>query len=271
MKNLILFIGVLFCGHFGYSQVFSNNDLSITQLEKGMWVVETSDNATMYLIEGDNKAMLIDVGTKCQDLDKVIKRITDKPLEVVLTHFHPDHAGNIAYFDTVYMHEGDTALIRMLKIPYTGEIEYVSDGDEIDLGNRKIEILHAPGHTPGSIVLLDTKTSSCFTGDAFGSGQVWLQLEPYSSIDTYIRSCKIMQAKMSSEGITKIYCGHYPYVKTAFDKKYLADMQNLAEGLKNGTAPEARPYEVKVSIGSQNPMIATLGQASIVFDPEHLK
>lgn len=47
-------------------EVFKNNDLTITKLEKNMWVVETSDNTTMYIIEGSKKAMLIDNGTKCE-------------------------------------------------------------------------------------------------------------------------------------------------------------------------------------------------------------
>jgi hypothetical protein len=48
-------------------------------------------------------------------------------------------------------------------------------------------------------------------------------------------------------------------------------MRELAEELYNGTVPEVKPYPTKLSIGTQNPMIATKGQASIVFDPDKLK
>jgi hypothetical protein len=48
-------------------------------------------------------------------------------------------------------------------------------------------------------------------------------------------------------------------------------MRTLAEALVNGTAPKATPHPQKVSIGCENPMMVTLGGATIVFDPEHIK
>jgi len=48
-------------------------------------------------------------------------------------------------------------------------------------------------------------------------------------------------------------------------------MRTLAEALVDGTAPEAKPHPQKVSIGSDHPMMVTLGEATIVFDPEHIK
>ena len=91
-------------------QVFKNDDLAISILEEKVWVIETTDNTTMYLIEGNTKALLIDTGTKCDKLDEVIRNITTKPLNVVLTHAHPDHAGNIRFFDEIYLHANDTVL-----------------------------------------------------------------------------------------------------------------------------------------------------------------
>lgn len=271
-KYYILFIVlVLLTGTTAFAQVFKNEDLTISELEDHVWVVETTDKTTMYIIEGKKKAMLIDAGTKCEKLDEVVRKITSKPLYVVITHFHPDHAGNIKYFDRIYMHEADTPLIRMMNIEYEGEIEFVKEGDVFDLGDKKIDVVFTPGHTPGSIVLVDKQAGNCYTGDAFGSGMVWLHLEPYTNISTYVESCEKMEQIMEEESITKIYCGHYPYVKKAFDKSYIADMHLLAKDLLNGTAPEAKPFQMKLSIGAKNPMIVTSGQASIVFDPERVK
>jgi hydroxyacylglutathione hydrolase len=249
------------------AQVFKNSDLSVTALGDKVWVVETTDNTTMYLIEGSAKALLIDTGTKCEKLDEVISQITIKPLIVVLTHAHGDHAGNIRFFDEIFLHPADTVLLDKT---YSGKVRFVSDGDVFDLGGRQIEVSHMPAHTPGSIVLLDKKYGNCFSGDAFGSGQVWLQLRPFAPMKTYISSLKKMEALMD-QGITKIYCGHYPYVKKAYDKSYITAMRQLAESIDNGTAPEAKPYPVKVSIGCPNPLIVTNGPASIVYDPEHVK
>lgn len=247
--------------------VFKNADLEISKLEDKVWVIETTDKTTMHLIEGTKKALLIDTGTKCEKLDEVIQKITQKPLDVVITHAHGDHAGNIRFFDEIYIHPADTVLLDKT---YKGKVHFVNDGYVFDLGGKKIEVSYMPAHTPGSIVLLDKKAGSCYSGDAFGSGQVWLQLRPYAPMKTYIESCKKME-KLMDGGITKIYCGHYPYVKKAYDKHYIFEMRTLAEALVNGTAPKATPHPQKVSIGSDHPMMVTLGEATIVFDPEHIK
>jgi glyoxylase-like metal-dependent hydrolase (beta-lactamase superfamily II) len=88
-------------------------------------------------------------------------------------------------------------------------------------------------------------------------------------MQTYINSCKKME-KLMDEGITKIYCGHYPYVKKAYNKQYITEMRQLAESIVEGTAPEAKPHPQKVSIGSEHPMMVNLGEATIVYDPEHI-
>jgi hydroxyacylglutathione hydrolase len=272
MKNKLLFFGITTFFSLGSAMaqpVFQNNDLTISPLpsEDRVWVVETSDKTTMYIIEGSDKAMLIDTGTRCDKLDEVIGQISKKPLYVVLTHAHNDHAGNIRYFKDIYLHPGDTVLMNK---SYNGNIHFVQDGQKFDLGGRIIEVSHMPGHTPGSIVLLDRKAGVCYSGDAFGSGQVWLQVPPVMPVKIYISSLKKME-KLMDEGIQRIYCGHYPYVKTYYKKDYIVAMRELAEELEKGTVQDAKPYPTKLSIGTQNPMIVTKGQASIVFDPEKLK
>jgi glyoxylase-like metal-dependent hydrolase (beta-lactamase superfamily II) len=89
-------------------------------------------------------------------------------------------------------------------------------------------------------------------------------------MQTYVNSCKKME-KLMDEGITKIYCGHYPYVKKTYDKQYITEMRQLAEAIINGTSPEAKPHPQKVSIGSQNPLMVTLGEATIVYDADYIK
>lgn len=268
--NFLSILLILLTSVCGLAQeVFKNNDLTITKLEKDMWVIETTDKTTMYLIEGKDKAMLIDTGTKCEKLNEVIRQVTQKPLIVVITHMHGDHAGNMDQFDEIYMHAADTVLFKHVK-PYSGKIHFVVDGQAIDLGVKILDISYMPAHTPGSIVVLDRIAGNCYSGDAFGSGQVWLQLNPFSPMKTYVNSCKKME-RLMGEGIAKIYCGHYPYVKKAYDKAYIIEMRQLAEALINGTAPEAKPHPQKVSIGCENPMMVTVGGATIVYDPEHIK
>ena len=267
-SNLALILILISAIYTSAQEVFKNNDLSITKLEKNMWVVETTDNTTMYIIEGSKKAMLIDTGSRCEKLEEVVRQITQKPLVVVVTHIHGDHSGNMNQFDEVYFHAADTVLLNSFN-PYKGKIHFVGDGYKFDLGGTTLEVLFTPGHTPGSIVLLDRKAGNCYSGDAFGSGQVWMQLLPHVSMAIYAESCRKMEALMD-KGITNIYCGHYPYVKSAFGKSYMTEMRQLAEELSKGNAPKGEPYPIKVGIGTQNPMITTKGGASIVYDPEKI-
>lgn len=267
MKLMPLFI-LLSCLVFSTQaadQVYQNDELTFTRLEENMWVIETYDNTTMYLVEGTRKALLIDTGTRIARLDSIITHITNKPLEVVITHAHHDHDGNIGFFQEIWMHPADTVLFQK---DYQGKVRFVKDGDIFDLGGTLLEVSHMPGHTPGSIVLLDRKAGNCYSGDAFGSNHVWLQLKPLSPIQTYIDSCVKMEKLMDS-GITKVYCGHYVYIKKPYDKSYITTMRQLAESLSKGTAPAPQPYSAKV--GCANPMSITAGPATIVFDPDYIK
>lgn len=257
----ICIVGIVFAGCF----LIPYATVTVTQLDNGLWILEGSDNTTMYLVEGKEKALLIDTGTKIKHLDTLVRHLTQKPLTVVLTHAHGDHAGNIHYFPEVWMHPADTVLLQK---GYKGKVNFVKDGDVFDLGETQIEVHHMPAHTPGSIVLVDRKKGNCYSGDAFGANHVWLQLKPLSPLQTYIESCEKME-KLMDEGITKVYCGHYVYAKKPYDKSYVTAMRKLAEALLHNTAPEAMPYSQKA--GCPNPMYVTDGMVTIVFDLDYLK
>ena len=214
MKKGLLFIVVLFSFVGTWSQVvFKNDEVTVSKLKDKTWVFETWDFTTMYLLEGNDKAALIDAGTRCADLDKIVESITNKPYDVIITHAHPDHAGCIGYFDEVWMHRNDSILIKERTVNYTGKVRYMEEGQVFDLGGRKLEVMLMAGHTPGSIVLLDREQGDCYSGDAFGSGEVWLQCVPMSPIETFYQSCCRMEKLMTDGSISRIWCGHYPRKK----------------------------------------------------------
>jgi glyoxylase-like metal-dependent hydrolase (beta-lactamase superfamily II) len=270
MKKIkIVFILWISC-FYAYSQeVFKNEELRISRLEKNVYVIETSDMTTMYIIEGKNKSVLIDTGTKCSALDSIVRLITQKPLMVVATHAHPDHIGNIGYFEEIYIHPADNELLKSYN--YKGKVHYLYVGDVIDLGGTQLEVDLMPGHTPGSIILLDRAEAIAYTGDAFGSGQIWMQLKPHVPMAVYFESCKRMLAWMD-KGITKLYCGHYPFVKKALGKDYLLTMTALAKRLcEEDTIGAVTAPNAKVgAMGADNPMMLSDGVVAIVFDPEHI-
>ncbi|MDL2245060.1 MBL fold metallo-hydrolase [Parabacteroides sp. OttesenSCG-928-J18] len=158
-------------------EVFRSEDVIFRQIDAHTWVGNGHliANESLYLIEGNERAILIDAGKKIADLDKIVASITDKPVTLVATHVHSDHTGEpIHYFPVIYLNAADTVNIPGTMPNYKGEIRYLKDGEMIDLGGRRIEVVFTPGHTPGSTTFIDKEKGYGFSGDAFGSGNLLL-------------------------------------------------------------------------------------------------
>ena len=79
----------------------------LVQFKKDTWEIDEFDVASMYLLVGQEKAMLIDCGMGLGDLRGAVEMITDKPLIVVITHNHLDHTGNARQFEEIWMSPDD--------------------------------------------------------------------------------------------------------------------------------------------------------------------
>lgn len=79
----------------------------MVQFKKDTWEIDEFDCASIYLLIGTEKAMVIDCGMGIGDLRGAIEMITDKPLITVLTHGHIDHSGNARQFDEIWVHPAD--------------------------------------------------------------------------------------------------------------------------------------------------------------------
>ena len=75
----------------------------VKDLGRKTWLIDEYHAVQMFLIEGDEKAMLIDTGAGIGDLKAQVEKLTDKPLIVVNTHGHVDHTGGNMQFDEVWM------------------------------------------------------------------------------------------------------------------------------------------------------------------------
>ena len=154
--------------------------LYIKEMRPGIFLLDEDHESTGYLVVGEKRALLIDTMNGHVNLKKEVEKLTDKPLDVVNTHGHPDHVHGNIYFEEVYIHQGDLELAEMFNhepefldfcreknvSPYLSKFKFVKEGDEFDLGVRHLKIYENPGHTPGQIVLLLPEERILFTGDS---------------------------------------------------------------------------------------------------------
>lgn len=104
------------------------------------------------------------------------------------------------------------AAIEVLPAPATMLLD---EGDVIDLGDRAFEVLHLPGHTPGSIGLWDAATGVLFSGDAVYDGPLLDKLDG-SDIDAYVTTMR----RLRDLPVTVVHGGHEP----SFDRARLVEI-----------------------------------------------
>ncbi len=93
------------------------------------------------------------------------------------------------------------------------------DGDVVDLGGVALEVLHTPGHTPGSICLYERGSGSLFTGDtvfATGVGRTDFQGGSWDDLEESLRR---LEEFVDAEGVETFYPGHGPPAKAEAVKK----------------------------------------------------
>ncbi len=127
-----------------------------------------------FLIAGTERALLLDTGAGPCDLPGIIRSVTDLPLTVVQTHGDGDHTENSHYFDEIYAHPAELDRICQFRPDLQDRLHPVSEGDSFDLGGRELHVLDTPGHTPGSICLLDRENRILFSGDTVSYGPVFM-------------------------------------------------------------------------------------------------
>ena len=146
---------------------------------------KSSQYNTSYLLVGETRALMFDAGSGerpagSRSMREVIKHYAgNKPISLLLSHFHYDHIHDAAAFDGVTLIDRPGIRATIKEGIYTiGPLEshgmdwrsikvaqLVADGEVLDLGGRTVEVLNLPGHTTESVVLFDRHRNQVFTGD----------------------------------------------------------------------------------------------------------
>ena len=216
------------------------------------------EEAISYLIFGTKRAFLIDTGTGIGDIRQVVETLTDLPVSVVLTHEHYDHVAGAFRFDEIIGYDNPDGLAVMKRgrdnasllkyvtadylwkplpedfdvanwtIPAIEPTSLVHDGDMLDLGNRVLEVIYTPGHSPGSMCLLDKTNRILFTGDHFYPGPLYAHPADVN-FDDYMESMDKL-ADMIDQ-FDYLCSGHNdPWVKSEVIERVAKAFHEIKEG-----------------------------------------
>lgn len=202
------------------------------EMGDGIFRVTAAIGEQIYLVVGEDRAAVIDTGMGVGSLRSYIAALTSKPLIVVNTHGHPDHAGGNIEFEDCRMHPADEPWYRKMcskayrdhdlqNFPCPALSDYraalaqsgplpkpLLDGEVLDLGGRTLTAILVPGHTPGSLCLLDSQSRSVFAGDSLSAEAVWLYDEYSESLRTYFEGLTHLEDRAGH--FSRCFVGHLP-------------------------------------------------------------
>ena len=222
-----------------------------------------------FLIPGEERALLLDTGLGMLDIREVVDSLTDLPVTVLNSHDHFDHIGGNARFEEVWCYNDPAAIAHLTAGPSETELQEVKnptkyiriimdymdirvpdiipgkaptgtveDGQIIDLGGRKLEVIHTPGHQPSCIMLLDRENHLLFTGDMFYPGPMYCMFVD-SSLGDYVQSIRKALAIAEENGVEQVYPSHN--LPTAD----LEDLRRFSAFLEQVEAGEISEYEIE--------------------------
>ena len=197
---------------------------------------ETGPYVDAYLLEGDNSALVVDALQTDTGLYEAVRRITQKPLALFITHGHLDHAGaSVAGFHAsgvpIYMSHRD---LDLLQGPDPSWFIDLQPGHIFDLGGFTLRVLPVNGHSAGSMAALDAQNQLLFSGDSIGSGHFWMQLPTCSPLHVYLRDLEALYAQTRLCPDLRIYPGHRNQSPVQLTGQYVADNLSLTRDLVSG-------------------------------------
>ena len=162
----------------------------VIRMNDSTWRIEDA-GVRFFLLTGTEKALLIDSGMQVNNAKDIAADITDLPVFLLNTHADRDHIGSNEQFESFYMHPAEEPVYRRSGKP--GKIIPVVEGDSIDLGNRELKIIELPGHTPGSIAVLDVNNRVLISGDPVQEHGGIFMFGDHRNMDDYIRSLEHLE------------------------------------------------------------------------------
>lgn len=211
-----------------------------------------------YLLLGSQRCLLIDSLMFQCNLYQRIREITDLPLDVLITHGHPDHAG--IETESLYEH-GAKIYMNMVDYPlltsYAHEEPFnerrssyqaswfidINEDIPIDLGDKRILIRKTPGHSPGCIIAVDRLGKRIFCGDSYGSGEISMQWDTSLPLHRLIPAIETAESFIAGDTSWVLHPGHRFQCPNGMGWTYLQDLKSGVERLISGQQV-GQPYSM---------------------------
>ena len=218
---VILLIGIVF---YNISPMLFMNPTETGSIPNtDIYAIKNARN-TIYFIKTENSYIMIDAGSDVTGLETSLKEHeihTNDVKWIFLTHSDYDHVAALSLFPnaTVYMGEDELDLVNGTikrnafsnnSIPTSVGISLLKDGEELLFDDAKIECIHAPGHTNGSMLYLIDETY-LFTGDAFMIRNGKLDVHPFTMDKERSKQTIEMQKELINNNNYIVFTSHYGY------------------------------------------------------------
>jgi len=157
-------------------------------LDGGSWALENN----VWIVGDDTECVVIDAA---HNADAILAAVGDRTLLGILsTHAHNDHIGAAGAVSAttgapVYLHPGDRMLWDVV-YPDAAPARELADGDRIAVAGIELQVLHTPGHSPGSVCLYAPEFGTLFSGDTLFHGGPGATGRSYSDFPTIIDSIR---------------------------------------------------------------------------------
>ena len=198
---------------------------NVIPIDDNTWAIDEG-MVRSYLLAGMEQAMLVDSGNGAGDLKSLVSSLTDRPVMLVNTHADPDHTGCNDQFDAPYLHPAEFAYYEEQR-PGKAHLALL-DNDRVSLGGRWAEVLLIPGHTCGSIAILDAERKYLFSGDMVAESPIFM-FGAQRSMAAYRTSLERLYRQ--AESFDRIFPAHGPM---PLERDVVARLMDCCEAVMAG-------------------------------------